>query len=158
MDSSHSRCGRFTGKSYSNYIHFSSLPQTNSLSGFSSHCLSRRWTTLCVTCMLRQSPNMFVWSICFVFKQIVEFQRFRYDFFLYYSRSSVILCSYYLLCVLSFHLFGLKYIKSDYRVSKESKNQKKVSMSTFFKVSEREKEREREIYKGKFMKESFQLP
>lgn len=74
-----------------------------------------------------------------------DFVKFFFSFIL----ARLLYCSYYLLCVLSFHLFGLKYIKSDYRVSKESKNQKKVCnelFNVYLFQSERERKRKRNGY------------
>lgn len=107
MDSSHSRCGQFTGKSYSNYIHFSSLPQTNSLSGFSSHCLS---LSLCVA-VERLSG---VRRACFAKAQICLCGQFALclnkllnssDFvkFFFFLLFSLVCCTVAIICCVFYH-------------------------------------------------------
>lgn len=133
MDSSHSRCGRFTGKSFTPLIHFSSFTtdkrfccgfQFSQLVGI--HILRSLSLSLCPGASRRcaTKPKWACGQFAMCLKKFVGFLAifatiFFFTFF-YIRRFFFISCS-----------SCLKYIKSDYRVSKQWQKSKETLQRAF---------------------------
>lgn len=117
MDSAHSRCSRFTGKSLL-YLYTLFQFTTDKLFVWFSLPFSQCFS-ISMRCARFVGTQIGLWSVCFVFEQIIEFQRFRSIFFYFFLTLCPILMD--VVVIFFLHSSYLKYIKSDYRASKQSK-------------------------------------